>query len=176
MVSAEDAIDIYRNLTDSGIAVWLTGGWGIDALLGKQTRPHKDLDVIVLLDDIVRIRKLLEGDGYRLKDLWSEDKVVIDPHGTETSTAFVMAHPDDREVDLHAIVLDDRGNGIPAWNHDEGWNFATEDLAGEGVIAGVAVHCLSAQIQAICHTGYELPDYQVRDMELLQAKFGIERE
>jgi lincosamide nucleotidyltransferase A/C/D/E len=173
MVSAEDAQGIYGDLSSAGIVAWITGGWGIDALLGEQTRPHKDLDIIVLLDDIVRIREELERDGFNLKELWSEDKVVIGSQGIETSTAFVMAHPDGREVDLHAIVLDEPGNGIPAWNHDEGWAFTREDLGGEGVIGGVAVRCLSAAMQVTCHKGYELPDYQVRDMELLLRRFGL---
>ncbi len=51
MVTAQDAIAIYRRLVDNGIRVWLTGGWGIDALLGEQARPHKDLDLILLIDN-----------------------------------------------------------------------------------------------------------------------------
>ncbi len=35
MVCAKDAITIYQRLVDNGIQVWLTGGWGIDALLGE---------------------------------------------------------------------------------------------------------------------------------------------
>ena len=38
MVSAEDVIRIYTDLATNEIQVWLTGGWGIDALLGEQTR------------------------------------------------------------------------------------------------------------------------------------------
>src|SRR5215218_631188 len=28
-----------------GCRYWLEGGWGVDALLGYQSRPHRDLDV-----------------------------------------------------------------------------------------------------------------------------------
>lgn len=56
MVNAEEAIAIYQQLTASGFQVWVTGGWGIDALLGEQTRAHKDLDLIVLLDELLRLR------------------------------------------------------------------------------------------------------------------------
>jgi lincosamide nucleotidyltransferase A/C/D/E len=55
MFSADDVISIYKRLATNGIRVWLTGGWGIDALLGEQTRLHKDLDVIMLLDDVVNL-------------------------------------------------------------------------------------------------------------------------
>ena len=73
MISAEDAASIYRHLSDHGMRVWLLGGWGIDALLREQTRPHKDLDIIVLVDEVVRMRALLARGGYRLKELWSEN-------------------------------------------------------------------------------------------------------
>ena len=34
-MKAEDVIGIYTKLEDLGIKVWVDGGWGVDALLGK---------------------------------------------------------------------------------------------------------------------------------------------
>jgi len=174
MVHAEDVITIYQSLLAAGIEIWLSGGWGIDALLGEQTRPHKDLDVIILLDDIVRMRELLGRDGYSLKELWSENRWVVDAQGTETATAFVLQDAEGREIDAHAMRLDERGNGIPAWADGEGLVFTRPDLAGEGLIAGFVVRCLSAEMQTLLHTGYELPDEQLRDLALLHERFGVE--
>jgi lincosamide nucleotidyltransferase A/C/D/E len=173
MVGPEDVITIYQRLTDNGIQVWLTGGWGIDALLGEQSRPHKDLDIITLLDDVVRMRVLLGGDGYCLKEIWPENRWVADAHGIETATAFVLQDSEGRELDVHAMRLNDRGDGIPAWEA-EGFVFKRKDLAGEGMIAGVAVQCLTPEMQVSCHTGYELPDKQLCDLELLREVFGVE--
>ena len=173
MVRAEDVISIYQSLSANNIQVWLAGGWGIDALLQEQTRPHKDLDLIMLVDDIVRMRDLLGRAGYDLKDLWSENIWVVDSHGTEIPTAFVLQDSEGREVDAHAMRLDGRGNGVPAWAA-EGLVLKGEDLAGEGMIAGVAVRCLSPGMQVLCHTGYDLPHEQVRDLELLHERFGVE--
>ena len=128
---AEDANHVYRRLTDHGIRVWLSGGWGIDALLGEQTRPHHDLDVIMLLDEVARTRELLACDGYTLKELWSENRWVADSHGIKTPTAFVLHDAEGREFDAHAIRLDGQGNGIPAWEA-EGLVFTQQGLAGEG--------------------------------------------
>jgi lincosamide nucleotidyltransferase A/C/D/E len=64
MVSADDVISICRLLSSNGIQVWLTGGWGIDALLGLQTRPHHDLDVIMLVDDVACLLELMSHQGY----------------------------------------------------------------------------------------------------------------
>jgi lincosamide nucleotidyltransferase A/C/D/E len=174
MVRAEDVISIYQRLLADGIQVWLTGGWGIDALLREQTRPHKDLDVIMLVDDVVRMRELLGRDGYGLKELWSENRWVVDARGAKTATAFVLQDSEGREIDAHAMRLDDRGNGLPAWEDTEGLVFERQDLAGEGMIAGFAVRCLAPEMQMLCHAGYELPDKQLRDLELLHERFGVE--
>ena len=39
---AEDVVELYALLLEQGVQVWVDGGWGIDALLTEQTRPHKD--------------------------------------------------------------------------------------------------------------------------------------
>jgi lincosamide nucleotidyltransferase A/C/D/E len=174
MIRAEDVINIYQSLSANDIQIWLTGGWGIDALLREQTRPHKDLDLIVLVDDVVRMRDLLGRDGYGLKELWSENSWVVDAHGTEIPTAFVLQDAEGREIDVHAMRLDDQGQGIPAWADDEALVFTKKTLAGEGVIDGLAVRCLSPEMQMLCHTGYDLPNEQVRDLKLLHKRFGVE--
>jgi lincosamide nucleotidyltransferase A/C/D/E len=151
MIRAEDAISIYQSLSANSIQVWLVGGWGIDALLQEQTRPHKNLDILIFVDDVVCMRDLLGRAGYGLKELWSENSWVVDSHGTDIPTAFVLQDSEGREIDAHAMHLDDRGNGVPTWA-DEGLVFKREDLAGEGVIAGFAVRCISPEMQALSHT------------------------
>jgi lincosamide nucleotidyltransferase A/C/D/E len=173
MVRAEDVISIYQSLSTNKIQVWLTGGCGIDALLQEQTRPHKDLDIIMLVDDVVPMRELLGRAGYGLKELWSENTWVVDSSGTEIPTAFVLHDAEGREVDAHAMHLDDRGNGLPAWA-SEGLFFRSEDLAGEGVIAGLPVRCITPEMQVLAHTSYDLPPEQLRDLELLRERLGVE--
>ena len=172
MISTEDALNIYDFLSTNGIQVWLTGGWGIDALLGEQTRPHKDLDLIMLLDDVVRTQELLGGEGYNLKMLWEENRPALDSKGNQVATAFVLQDPNGREFDAHAMVLDDQGNGVPAWEEAEGFTFTKADLSGLGRIGGYEVQCITAKSQMVCHTGYELPEKQHRDLDRLHKKFG----
>ncbi|NIM94537.1 MAG: hypothetical protein GTO18_12620 [Anaerolineales bacterium] len=172
MVSVEDVIRILQSLSSNSIQVWLTGGWGIDALLCEQTRHHKDLDFLMLVDDVVRMRKLLALDGYELKEFWSENSWVVDSNGVEIPTAFVLHDSGGREVDVHAMHLDDHGNGIPEWS-DEGLIFKKEDLGSEGFISDFSVSCISPEMQMLCHLGYDLPDEQLRDLELLQERFGL---
>jgi len=174
MVTAEDAVSLYRRLSDQGIRIWLTGGWGVDALLGEQSRPHKDLDAILLLDDMVRMGEILGQDGYGLKELWSENRWTVDKAGNTTATAYVLHDEEDREFDVHAICLDEHGDGIPAWEEAGGLVFRKEDLAEEGIIAGHIVKCISPEAQVQCHRGYELPEAHVHDLNLLREKFGVE--
>ena len=126
MVEAQDVISLYQSLSANKIQVWLVGGWGIDALLQEQTRPHKDLDVLMLVDDVVRMRDLLGRAGYGLVELWSENRWDVDSSGVEIPTAFVLENSEGRQVDAHAMRLDDKGHGIPAWVN-EGLVFKTEE-------------------------------------------------
>jgi len=45
-MTGDDVLEILAVLRKAGADVWLGGGWGIDALVGKQTRPHRDLDLM----------------------------------------------------------------------------------------------------------------------------------
>ena len=46
-------------LRREAIDVWVEGGWGVDALLGEQTRSHDDLDLGVRMEDVDRICTVL---------------------------------------------------------------------------------------------------------------------
>ena len=76
-------------------------------------------------------------------------------------------------MDIHAVRLDERGNGIPAWAEAENFIFTKQDLAGQGRVAGFSVRCLSPESQMVCHTGYRVPDKQMRDLELLHEEFAV---
>ncbi len=174
MVNPDDVIFLYEELTNLGIRIWLTGGWGIDALLGEHIRPHKDLDVIMLVDDVNRMTTFLGKHGYQLKELWSENLQTTNSFGEETATAFVLRDTDGHELDAHAMRLDAHGTGRPAWQIQPGFLFTPQDMAGMGLVKGIEVHCVSAENQMTCHTGYTLPDYQWEDLQRLSERYGID--
>ncbi len=172
MVSPEDVISLYRLLKTQGIQVWILGGWGVDVLLGMQTRPHKDLDLLILLDNVARMCASLAATGYELNEIWSENRWALDGRGLQTLTAFVLIDTDGRELDFHAMRLDEQGNGVPAWEVEEGFSFTRQDLSGNGMVAGTEVRCITAEKQMLCHTGYDLPDKQVADLQRLHENLG----
>ena len=63
-MSGEDAVGLLRLFEQNKIEVYVDGGWGVDALLGEQTRQHNDLDLAVAHRDVGRLRKLLRDEGY----------------------------------------------------------------------------------------------------------------
>jgi lincosamide nucleotidyltransferase A/C/D/E len=174
MFSAENVIFIYQLLENHGIRSWLTGGWGIDALLGEITRPHKDLDIFVLVDDVVRLNGLLAEQGFEFAKLWSENLSTTDSSGNRVDTGYVLRHPDGRELDVHAFRFDGLGDGIPAWQVEEGFVLAPDDLSGAGSVTGLQVRCQSAENQMICHTGYVIPEHQWSDLDALHETLGVE--
>jgi len=42
-IPAETLLDLCLGLQDAGVELWIDGGWGVDALLGEQTRAHQAL-------------------------------------------------------------------------------------------------------------------------------------
>ena len=174
MITAEEVIYLYQLLESHGIQVWLTGGWGIDALLGEKTRPHKDLDIFLLVEDLIPMNTLLAAEGYELKELWSENLQTIDSKGNVVETGYVLHDSQGHELDIHAFRFDLQGNAIPAWQVEEGFILTPHDLSGVGTITGLHVRCQSAENQMYCHTGYIIPAHQWGDLDALHDRLGVE--
>ena len=86
---------------------------------------------------------------------------------------FVLADDEGHEIDVHVVVLDDKGNGIygPAEN---GEMYPAEGLTGSGTIDGQVVKCISPEVMVKFHSGYELKDKDFQDVRAICDKFGIE--
>lgn len=56
---AETVVEIINLLIINDILVVVDGGWGIDALIGRQNRPHYDLDIAIPHRDVAKLRQLL---------------------------------------------------------------------------------------------------------------------
>lgn len=79
------------------------------------------------------------------------------------------------EVDVHAVVFDADGNGVYQMQNGEDWIYPAEGFDGQGAIDGFPVRCLSPATQVLCHAhGYEPIEKDLRDMELLHQRFGVE--
>ena len=157
-----DVVDLYTELNAHGIVIWLDGGWGVDALLGEQTRPHSDVDIVIQHKDVPRMRELLKAQGFA--DV---------PRDDTSSWNFVLGDAGGRLVDVHAITLDAQGNGLygPA---KAGVMYPTGSLSGTGVVDGHAVRCIALEYMIEFHTRYKPRDSDIKDVSALCARFGFD--
>ena len=158
----KDVIDLYLKANHLGLKLWLDGGWGVDALLGKQTRPHKDLDITIQLKDLSIFRQLLSGMGYR--EIKPE---IARPHN------FVLSDNHNHEIDIHVIVLNETGDGI--YGHiEDGEIYPAGSLTGKGTIGNIEVDCISPEYVVKFHRGYSLQENDYKDVIAVCKKFDLE--
>jgi lincosamide nucleotidyltransferase A/C/D/E len=160
-MNAKDVIALYLELESLGIAVWLNGGWGVDALLGKQTRPHADVDIFIREKDVAHARAFLLSKGYK------EIKLEI-----ARLFNFVYGDAAGREIDVHAFNY----NGQDSFTYGTGDSaevFPATVLDGIGKIGGQTVKCISPEWAVKWHTGYKLRESDVKDVAALCRHFGI---
>ena len=161
-MTSSDLSALLELLRGASIQVWLDGGWGVDALLHHQTRRHKDVDLILRVSDVPALRHLLERRGFAIKE-------GAPPH------SFILSDGSGLEVDVHAVVFDDAGNGIYRMENGQDWIYPAEGFAGTGLVDGHQVQCLTPAVQVLCHAhGYEPVAKDLQDMERLHERFGVE--
>ena len=162
IMTSTDLVDLLHLLSEASIDVWLDGGWGVDALLKRQTRRHNDVDIIVRVTDVPELQEILGRKGFAVKE-------------GSPPNSFVLADGLGLEVDVHAVNFDDEGNGVYRMQNGEDWIYPAEGFGGQGEVDGIQVHCLSPTIQVLCHAhGYTPIEKDFRDMEQLQEQFGVE--
>jgi hypothetical protein len=98
----ERALDALRALDDAGVETVLIGGWGIDALVGEQLRPHADLDLLADEDQLERAVEALAGLGF---EPWNHDPAPGPIGGVHVSSAQTFRDRALRVVELHAVDL-----------------------------------------------------------------------
>ena len=159
-MTSADVLVILHRLRDAGIEVWLDGGWGVDALLGEQTREHDDLDLVLELARTDSAVAALSVSGFA---------ITMD----ERPTRLVLQDPTGRQIDIHTVVFDEGGGGVQALPGGRSYRYPPEGFAGKGTVSGQPTPCLTAAVQIECHLGYEPTDKDRRDVALLAECFGL---
>jgi lincosamide nucleotidyltransferase A/C/D/E len=150
-------VDLLKATDNISIAFWIGGGWGVDALIGTQTRPHDDIDVYINKKDGGLFEKMLHEKGY--------SEVVME-YTTDEHT--VWRDLSDHAVDLHLLEV-----GTDEI-HFAGYTFPVSVLDGEGVIGGFALKCFTADAQLLFHQGYEYGEKDIHNVMMLCKTFGFE--
>lgn len=160
-MEADRTVGLLECLDRCGIEVWLDGGWGVDALLGTQTRSHDDLDLIVRLEDVPDLEKALGGLGY------------AQLHG-EPPQSFEMVDPAGHQVDVHPVRFTATGEALYEMSPGEEWVYPDGSLSATGTILGREVRCQTPVMQLHAHTtGYALDTAHRDDVAALCERFGL---
>ena len=157
MMNEQDAVNLLKTVEKMGIDVWIDGGWGVDALIGRQTRPHNDIDIFIEQKHGAAIIEMLVSKGYQ------ETKME---YTTENHT--VWSDKDNRIIDLHLFEFTQEGTLC-----FENENYPLKMFSGKGKICGIEVRCLPAESQLLYHQGYDHDEEDVHDVRLLCEKFEL---
>jgi lincosamide nucleotidyltransferase A/C/D/E len=146
-------VEVLAALADRGWPAWVGGGWGVDALIGHQTRPHRDLDLAIDARDEPAVIAALTGLGYHVETDWRPVRVELSRPGVGW-------------VDLHPVVFDPTGHGRQA-DLDGGWFDYPVGCLTTGHLNRLPVPCLSIDQQIRFHTGYPAGHTDLHDLALL---------
>jgi lincosamide nucleotidyltransferase A/C/D/E len=161
-MSAADVHEVLDAL--EGLRLWLDGGWGIDALLGRQTRPHRDLDFALDERDLASAESRLRELGYEeVEEGWV---------GRPTRIAFTDGRG--RWLDVHPLRFDDAGDGWQTLPDGSLGAYPGAELVA-GTVGGREVPCISAALQVRHHRGYTLAAHDRADLALLDEALEVRR-
>lgn len=155
-MTEDAAVQLLRLLERNGLDIYVDGGWGVDALLGEQTRLHHDLDIALPHEDVPKLREILVARGY--KDVERPDT---------RDCNFVLGDDEGHEVDVHSYTFDASGTLI------FGVEYPYDSLTGTGSIGGYPVQCISPEWMVRFHSGYALDEDDYHDVSALCERFGI---
>ncbi|MBV1853850.1 nucleotidyltransferase domain-containing protein [Catellatospora tritici] len=162
-MTAQDALGLLARLAEHGVDACVGGGWGVDALLGEQTREHSDLDLWLPAADLERLFVAFAAGGVDRVHPWPGDR----------PWNFVLHDGVRLRVDLH--LYEPLPDGTLHYGSVlEPVTFPAEALLGQGVIAGTEVRCEAPEWSVRWHTGYPLRDKDRHDVPLLCARYGLD--
>ncbi len=157
MVSKKDAVEIILYAEENEIAIWLDGGWGVDALLGEETRPHNDIDLFVEKNNSHKFIEILKEKGFSER---------TEAYTTASHTVWKDAKG--RIIDLHIFEFNRQRHIV-----FEGETYPPNVFSGIGKIGDKVVNCIAAENQVLFHLGYEHDENDIHDVSLLCERFNL---
>ncbi len=156
-MSAKTVVELIKFFDYHHIEVIVDGGWAVDALLGRQTRPHADLDIAMPHRFVPELRAILGERGY-----------VEVPRNDTRECNFVLGDAQGHLLDVHTYEFDEHGHLV------FGLAYPLDSLDGHGTILGYPVRCITPGWLVKFHTSYRLDENDFHDVSLLCQRFGIE--
>jgi len=158
-MDASEVLAVLRALEGGGIRAGISGGWGIDALLGHQSRAHRDLDLAVAAERLAAAVEVLTRRGYAVT--------------ADQRPARVELSADDRIVDLHPVRWGPDGSGIQDGFDGAIFRYPPGSMDAPGTINATAVRCATPELQVAFHSGYEPTERDRVDVAAVVEAFGM---
>lgn len=155
IVTKENLIKVLDLLDSIKMRYWIDGGWGVDILLGKQKREHRDVDVDFDGKFTETLLDKLKEEGYEIVVDWSPSRIEL-------------SHPKLGYIDVHPLIINEDGSARQA-NPQGGWYEFKAEWFSTAVFEGRVIPCISAEAQKIFHNGYELREVDKIDMKNLDS-------
>jgi lincosamide nucleotidyltransferase A/C/D/E len=154
-----DVIEVLNALDEASVRYWVGGGWGVVALVGRQTRRHRDLDLAVDAEDLDSCLAVLGELGYAAETDWLPVRIELRASG-------------ERWVDVHSVAFDGLRHGRQAGLDGAFFDYPLDAFA-RGRIADRDVPCLSMAQQRRFRNGYEHRPQDIHDLAQLDALAAI---
>ena len=149
-----EVMAVLTSLRSASCDFWVAGGWAVDALVGRQTRPHRGLDLAVDAEHETAAVDTLSLLGYAIETDWRAVRVEL-------------VAPSRGWVDVHPVTFDRTGHGRQADVSGGHFDYPPEAFTN-GTLGGVVVPCLSREQQLRFHSGYQPRPADLRDLQLLE--------
>jgi lincosamide nucleotidyltransferase A/C/D/E len=150
----DQLLDLLDRMRPHTSVLVIAGGWGVDALVGRQTRPHGDLDVLLDAPALPAVRELLDGLGFAVREDWLPVRIEV-------------AHPDGRRVDLHPVTFAPDGSGTQPGLDDTVF-FYPAGCTTIGYVDGRPVTCMTAAQQLVFRQAFTPRPVDHHDIALLR--------
>ena len=158
-MTSAGVIAVLDALARDGIRVAVAGGWAIDALLGRETREHDDLDLAV-------------DSGLVKQAIRSLDRVGLEV-SMDQLPARLELRGNGMVVDFHPVTFASDGVGHQPGLAGEVYAYPVGSIDAVGSIGGREVTCLTPALLVRFHDGYEPRDVDRIDMALLAEAFDL---
>ncbi|WP_307806947.1 nucleotidyltransferase domain-containing protein [Naasia sp. SYSU D00057] len=150
---SDEVMTVVEWLEHSGAVYQVNGGWAVDALVGRQTRVHRDLDVFLDEAAVPRLIAWLTERGY------TEE--------TDELPARVELRRGEQVVDVHPMALDAEGNGVQRGGGDAEFVHRATDRT-RARVAGRPVTVARVERLIELRRGYRHRDVDAHDLAQLR--------
>lgn len=151
-MTAAEVVEVVDWLDAAQVVYQINGGWGVDGLVGRQTRPHRDLDIFVDGQREGEFLAWLSSRGYGVVEHWRPVRVELSG--------------DRGYIDVHPMRINGNGDGVQEGLGGEVYvHPASERVPGR--IGGRAVVVASAERARELRAGYRARDVDLHDLAVL---------